>query len=131
MTIDRQSGRRTPAEFADTIDIVEKILGPAPTLGLAPFKPAMLHPLRDVEHPRRLVPGQMLVALAVGVDGQQLPGGREVDVVRIAKAVGDHLARLAVGRNSQDAAASAESRPANVDDLMCSLLKPESLPQTI
>ena len=67
----------------------------------------MVHPLGDVEQAVGGVPRQVLVALAVGIDREQVPVLVEVEVVGVAEAVGEDFGLLAVGREADDRAAVA------------------------
>ena len=104
VTVHLHPGGRAAIDLDKTIDRIEKVGRPVERALVAGEEPAVVSPDADVEDPAVGVPGQLVVAFPVGIEGEEVAVFVEGQIVVIAEAMGDHFALLAVGRDAEDSA---------------------------
>ncbi len=105
VAITADAGRRPAAHVGKHFDRVRVVIRPGQRAHPTGQPPAVMSAGHHMINPRRRIPRQAVIALGVAVVSNDVAVRREVEVVRIAKAVGDDF-RLGVSpvRKSDDPA---------------------------
>src|SRR5437016_798263 len=98
-------GRRAAANRPKDVNRIQVVIFAAPTAQVSRQPPAMVSALSDVVDAGWRVPGEKEIALAVTVVGEEIAQLVEVEIIRIAESVCDHLTLPAIGGQAEQGTA--------------------------